>query len=193
MKEALAMSHRKILIGLTLSAVMGLTAAYAQNKPAAPAAGAAAGAGGAPAAPAKPTCKLHGKACCDPAIEAHLPKEAVYKACGESEETYLGQEAQRETCKYFFKVKDAPEAETFVQVYAPKQKEVMQEPNDPFFSWKKVGKAYMTDKAKSPKAAPIAAQSTGLYLAGKGYSVSVNASTKVCTKAEAAKLAPSMQ
>ena len=31
------MSHRKILIGYVLSAVMGLTAAYAQNKPAAPA------------------------------------------------------------------------------------------------------------------------------------------------------------
>ena len=185
------MSHRKILFGLTLSvAMVGLTAAYAQNKPATPPA--PGGAGGAAAA-AKPTCKLHGKACCDPAIEAHLPKEAVYKACGESEETYLGQEAQRETCKYFFKVKDAPEAETFVQVYAPQQKEVLQEPNDPFFSWKKVGKAYMTDKAKSPKAAPMAANSTGLYMAGKGYSVSVNASTKVCTRTEAAKLAPSMK
>src|SRR5262245_13425781 len=113
------MAHRKILVGCTLAAVMGVTVAYAQNKPAAPAAG---GTGGA-AAPAKPTCKLHGKACCDPAIEAHLPKEAVYKACGESEETYLGQEAQRETCKYFFKVKDAPEAETFVQVCATMQNE----------------------------------------------------------------------
>src|SRR5215471_1188652 len=191
MKEALTMTHRKILLGLSLSAVMGLTAAYAQNKPAVPA---AAGAGGAPAAAAaKPTCKLHGKACCDPAIEAHLPKEAVYKACGESEQTYLGEEAQRDTCKYFFKVPNEKEEDTFVQVYAPQQKEVMQSPNDPFFSWKKVGKAYITDKAKSPKAAPIAANSTGLYLAGKGYSVSVNASTKVCTKAEAAKLAPGMK
>src|SRR5262245_6293311 len=193
MKEARPMAHRKILVGFTLAGVMGLTMAYAQNKPAAPAAAPGAGGAGGAAAAAKPTCKLHGKACCDPAIEAHLPKEAVYKACGESEETYLGQEAQRETCKYFFKVKDAPEAETFVQVYAPQQKEVLQSPNDPFFSWKKVGKAYMTDKAKSPKAAPMAASSTGLYLAGKGYSVSVNASTKVCTRAEAAKLAPAMK
>jgi len=39
----------------------------------------------------------------------------------------------------------------------------------------------------------MAASSTGLYMAGKGYSVSINASTKVCTKAEAAKLAPSMK
>ena len=185
------MSHRKILVGLSLSAVMGLSVAYAQPKPAAPAA--PAGAGGAPAADAKPTCKLHGKACCDPAIEAHLPKEAVYKACGVSEATYIGQEAQRETCKYFFKVEGAPEAETFVQVYAPQQKEVLPAPNDPFFSWKKVGKAYITDKAKSPKAAPMAATATGLYLPGKGYSVSVNASTKVCTRTEAAKLAPSMK
>ena len=185
------MSHRNILIGLTLAGAMGLGVAYAQNKPAAPPAPGAAGA--APAAAAKPTCKLHGKACCDPAIEAHLTKEAVYKACGESEATYLGQEAQKDTCKYFFKVADAKEDETFVQVYAPTQKEVMQEPNDPFFSWKKVGKAYMTDKAKSPKAAPMAAAATGLYLPGKGYSVSINASTKVCTKQEAAKLAPSMK
>src|SRR5678815_1215966 len=186
MKEAAPMAHRKILIGLTLAvATAGLGVAYAENKPATPPAPGAAGA--APAAAAKPTCKLHGKACCDPAIEAHLPKEAVYKACGESDTTYLGQEAQRETCKYYFKVEGAPGSETFVQVYAPQQKEVLQSPNDPFFSWKKVGKAYMTDKAKSPKAAPMAASSTGLYLAGKGYSVSVNASTKVCTHAEAAK------
>ena len=190
------MSHRKVLFGLSLTGVMVLAAAYvgssvahAQPKPAAPAPAA-----GAPAAaPAKPTCKLHGKACCDPAIEAHLPKEAVFKACGESDATYLGQEAQKDTCKYFFKVEGAPEADTFVQVYAPQQKEVLPSPNDPFFSWKKVGKAYITDKAKSPKAAPMAANSTGLYLPGKGYSVSVNASTKVCTKQEAAKLAPSMK
>ena len=183
------MAHRKILVGCMLSAMMGGTAAYAQNKPPAPA-----GAAAAPAAPAaKPTCKLHGKACCDPAIEAHLPKEAVFKACGESDASYIGQEAQRDTCKYFFKVEGAPEADTFVQVYVPQQKEVLQAPNDPFFSWKKVGKAYITDKAKSPKAAPMAANSTGLYLAGKGYSVSVNASTKVCTKQEAAKLAPAMK
>src|SRR6476646_764251 len=121
MKEAAPMSHRKILFGLTLSvAMVGLTAAYAQNKPAAPG-----GAGGAPAAAAKPTCKLHGKACCDPAIEAHLPKEAVFKACGESDATYLGQEAQRDTCKYFVKVEGQPEADSFVQVYAPQQKEVL--------------------------------------------------------------------
>ena len=100
------MSHRKILFGLTLSvAMVGLTAAYAQNKPATPPA--PGGAGGAPAAAAKPTCKLHGKACCDPAIEAHLPKEAVFKACGESDATYLGEEAQRDTCKYVFKVEGA--------------------------------------------------------------------------------------
>ena len=77
-----------------------------------------------------------------------------------------------------------------MQVYAPQQKEVLQAPNDPFFSWKKVGKAYMTDKAKSPKAAPMAATATGLYLAGKGYSVSVNASTKVCTQGRGGEARP---
>jgi hypothetical protein len=196
------MSQRKILIGLAMSGAVAFLAAYVPGqvaraqapKPAA-APPAAAGAGGAAGGAAVPTnCKLRGKKCCDPAITAHLPKDAVFKACGESDATYLGEDGgSKETCKYFFKVPDSKEDDTFVQVYAPAQKEVMQSPNDPFFSWKKVGKAYITDKAKSPKAAPMAASATGLYLAGKGYSVSVNASTKVCTRTEAAKLAPSMK
>ena len=66
-------------------------------------------------------------------------------------------------------------------------------PNDPFFSWKKVGKAYVTDKAKSPKAAPMMANSTGIWLPAKGYFVSINASTKVCTKVEASKLATAVK
>src|SRR3954471_8948750 len=134
MKEAARMLHRKILFGLTLSvAMVGLTAAYAQNKPAAPG-----GAGGGPAgAAAKPPCKLHGKACCDPAIEAHLPKEAVFKACGESDATYLGEVGSKETCKYVFKVEGEKPDDTFIQVYAPAQKEVPTSPNDPFFQWKK--------------------------------------------------------
>ena len=76
---------------------------------------------------------------------------------------------------------------------APAQKEVPGEPNDPFFAWKKIGKVFVTEKAKSPKAAPMMANSTGLWLPAKGYFVSVNASTKVCDKAQAKKLAPSMK
>jgi hypothetical protein len=185
------MANRKILIGLTLAAAAGFGAAYvpgptahAQGKPAAPAAGAPA---------AKPTCKLYGKNCCDPAVMEHLPKDAVFKACGESEATFLGESGQKDTCKYHFKVEGEKSDETYVQVYAPAQKEVMSSPNDPFFSYKKVGKAYVTDKAKSPKSAPMAAAQTGLYLPGKGYSVMVTASTKVCTKPEATKLASSMK
>ena len=182
------MSHRKIMFGLTFSAVVGFGAAYvpslvahAQGKPAA-----------APAA--APTCKLHGKKCCDPAIAAHLPKEAVYKACGESDATYLGEDGgEKETCKYFFKVADEKEDATYVQVYAPVQKEVLPEPNDPFFGYKKVGKVFVTEKAKSPKFSSMIASHTGLYMPGKGYSVSVNASVKVCTKVEAKKLAPAMK
>jgi len=197
------MSQRKILIGLAMSGAVAFLAAYvpgqvaraqAPKPAAAPPAGAAAGAAGAGGAAVPTNCKLRGKKCCDPAITAHLPKDAVFKACGESDATYLGEDGgSKETCKYFFKVADAKEDDTFVQVYAPVQKEVMPSPNDPFFSWKKVGKAYITDKAKSPKAAPMAAAATGLYMPGKGYSVSINASTKVCTKQEAAKLAPSMK
>lgn len=140
------------------------------------------------------SCKQHnGKNCCDPAIAAHLPVAAVFSACGESEATFLGEEGSKETCKYVFKVEGQKEDETFVQVYAPAQKEVPSEPNDPFFSWKRVGKVFVTEKAKSPKAAPMMANSTGLWLPGKGYFVSVNASTKVCDKQQAKKLAPSMK
>ncbi len=183
------MSHRKILFGLTLAAGVGFSAAYlpsltarADGKPAAPAA----------AAPTN--CKLYGKKCCDPAIAAHLPLPAVEKACGESDATYLGEDGgEKETCKYFFKVAGEKETETYVQVYAPAQKEVLTAPNDPFFSYKKVGKVFMADKAKSPKSAPMLLAQTGFYMPGKGYSVTVNASTKVCTKDQAKKLAPAMK
>jgi hypothetical protein len=193
MKEARLMSttHRKVLAGLLVSAAAGFAvgylpgrAAHADTKPAAPAA---------PAAGAKPTCKLYGKACCDPAVAAHMPKEAVYKACGESDATFLGEAGSKDTCKYVFKVPGEKEDETYVQVYAVTQKEVLASPNDPFFSYKKIGKVYMADKAKSPKSAPMLASQTGFYFPGKGYSVTVNASTKVCTKQEAQKLAPAIK
>ena len=147
------------------------------------------------AAAAAPSCKTWGgkPQCCDPAIAAHLPRQAIYKACGESDATFLGEQGSKETCKYVFRVEGQKEDETFVQVYAPAQKEVPSSPNDPFFDWKKVGKVFMTDKAKSPKAAPMMVNSTGLWLPAKGYFVSVNASTKVCDKSQAKRLASSMK
>lgn len=183
------MSNAKILCGVALGASLGLLAAVIParlahaDKPA-PAA--------APASTVK--CKAHnGKACCDPAVTAHLPLAAVFSACGESDATFLGEEGSKETCKYVFKVEGQKEDDTFVQVYAPAQKDVPSEPNDPFFSWKKIGKVFMADKAKSPKAAPMIANATGLWLPGKGFFVSVNASTKVCEKPQAKKLASSMK
>jgi hypothetical protein len=181
------MLQRKILFGVAVSAAAGFAAATvpalvarAQNKPAAPPA-------------AKPTCKLHGKNCCDPAIAAHLPVSAVFSACGQSEATFAGEEGSKDTCKYVFNIPGQKADETYVQVYAPTQKEVLQEPNDPFFSYKKVGKVFMTDKAKSPKSAPMIAAQTGLYMPAKGYSVSVNASVKVCEKSQMKKLAASIK
>jgi hypothetical protein len=139
-------------------------------------------------------CKLwKGANCCDPTVTAHLVKESVFAACGESEATYLGEHAQKDTCKYVFKVDGRKEEDSFVQVYAPAAKEVPSSPNDPFFKWKKVGKVFVTDKALSPKSAPLLASSTGLWLPGTGYTVSVNATTAVCTKQQAEKLAKSMR
>ncbi len=184
-----------------LSSIMALTATltfgagYARqalaDKAAAPAAGGAVGAAGSVA----PTnCKVFGSGkCCDPAVTAHLTKDAIFKTCGESDATFLGEVGSKETCKYVFKVEGEKPEDTFVQIYTPAQKEVPSSPNDPFFSWKKIGKAYLADKAKSAKAAPMILNSTGLWMPGKGYFVSVNASTKVCTKAEATKLAPSIK
>ena len=187
------MTTRKLLsMTLTVTALVAFGAGYGRramaDKPAV-----AGGAGGA-AGNVPTNCKAFGGGkCCDPAVTAHLPKAAVFKACGESDATYLGEVGSKETCKYVFKVEGEKADDTFVQVYAPAQKEVPSSPNDPFFSWKKVGKAYLTEKAKSPKAAPMMANSTGLWMPGKGYFVSVNASTKVCSKAEATKLAPSIK
>jgi len=142
---------------------------------------------------AAPKCKLwRGSNCCDPAISAHLPKEAVFAAFGESEATYLGEQAQKDTCKYVFKVTGKSDEDSFVQVYAPPTKQVPSSPNDPFFRWKKVGKVFVTDKALSPKSAPLLAAATGLWMPGNGYVVSINASTNVCTKPEAEKLAKSL-
>jgi hypothetical protein len=144
--------------------------------------------------PAGAKCKLYrGSNCCDAAVTAHLAKEAVFAACGESEATYLGEIAQKDTCKYVFKVEGKKAEDSFVQVYAPAAKEVPAAPQDPFFRWKKVGKVFVTDKATSPKSAPMLASSTGLWLPGAGYTVSVNATTAVCTKQEAERLAKSVR
>src|SRR3954471_15805404 len=187
-------SPRRLLTLLALSSTLGVGVAYLPHgsaradKPA-PAAAAA----GKPAE--APKCKTWGgkATCCDPAVTAHLTKEAIYSACGESDATFLGEQGSKETCKYHFKVEGQKPEDTFIQVYAPAQKEVPTEPNDPFFQWKKVGKAFLTEKAKSPKAAPMMVNSTGLWMPGKGFFVSVNASTKVCTKGETTKLAPSLK
>jgi hypothetical protein len=177
------MSNRRVILCVLLGAGVGFLAARVAraDKPA-------------PAPAAAVKCKAHnGKPCCDPAVAAHLPLSAVFSACGESDATFLGEEGSKEACKYVFKVEGQKEDETFVQVYAPAQKEVPSSPADPFFSYKKVGKVFMTDKAKSPKVAATMANSTGLWLPAKGYFVSVNASTKVCDKAQAKKLASSMK
>ena len=98
-----------------------------------------------------------------------------------------------DTCKYYFKVAGEKSEDTFVQVYTQAVKEVPDKPTDPFLSYKKVGKVWVTDKSKSPKAAAMAANNTGLYLPGRGYFVSVMTSNKVCTKAEAVNLSKSMK
>jgi hypothetical protein len=150
-----------------------------------------------PAAPPPPpptSCKTYGSGrCCDLAVAAHLTKEAVFSSCGESDATFLGEQGSKDTCKYFFKVPGAKEEDSYVQVYAPALKYVPSAPNDPFFKWGRIGPVFYTDKAASPKSAPMLEGSTGLWLPGKGYFVAINASTKVCTKAEAKRLAPRMK
>jgi hypothetical protein len=164
-----------------------------------------------PAAALPTDCKRHGNGpCCDPAIAQHLSRQAISAACKETAETFLGEKGGKDTCRYVFKAAPAKgasaskagtpdagaagEPETgFVEIYAPRSKVVPEQPTDPFFAWAKVGKAFVTNKALSPKSAPMLIASTGIWLPGAGYYVSVNASTKVCTKAETMKLAKSVR
>jgi len=148
----------------------------------------------APAPAPAGNCKAYGGGkCCSPDVTLHLSKEDVYTACGKSEATFLGEVGSKDTCKYVFKIAGENEDSTYVQVYSPIAKEVLEKPTDPFMSFKKVGKVWMTDKAKSPKAMAQVASSTGLYLPGRGYFVSVAASTKVCSKTQTANLSKSMK
>jgi hypothetical protein len=150
-------------------------------------------AGPAAAAPAA-GCKTFGAGkCCSPDVTMHLTKDAVFSVCGQTEATFLGEAGSKDTCRYHFKIAGESSEETFVQVYSPAAKEVLDKPTDPFMSFKKVGKVWMTDKAKSPKAAAQVASSTGLYMAGRGYFVSVAASTKVCTKNQVVTLSKSLK
>jgi len=148
----------------------------------------------APAPAPAGNCKAYGGGkCCSPDVTLHLSKEDVYTACGKSEATFLGEVGSKDTCKYVFKIAGENEDSTYVQVYSPIAKEVLEKPTDPFMSFKKVGKVWVTDKAKSPKAAAMSNSTTGLYMAGKGYYVMVSASTKVCAKSEVATLAKSVK
>jgi hypothetical protein len=176
---------------LTLPLLLRQSATHAASPPPGAKAGAAPAAP--PAAPAA-TCKTYGAGkCCIPDVAMHLAKEAVYAACGESESTFIGEAGTKDACKYHFKVAGESSDDTFVSVYTQAVKEVPDKPADPFFSYKKVGKVWVTEKSKSPKAAAMAAANTGLYMPARGYFVSVVASTKVCTKNEAITLSKSMK
>lgn len=150
---------------------------------------------------AQPTCKTYGSSkCCSPEVTNHLAKEAIFAACGESEGTLLGEAGSPDTCKYHFRVPGEKPEDSFVQIYSAVAKDIPETPPDPFMSFKKVGRVWITDKAKSPKAGKTLssgtsdlAKITGLWLTGKGYYVMVTASTKVCTKAEATTLSRSMK
>lgn len=183
----LVMASAALSAGLVLPLLLGQTKAAAAPP-----------AGPAPTPPAAPAgnCKTFGAGkCCSPDITMHLAKEAVFSACGQSEATFIGEAASKDlfTCKYHFKVAGENSDDTYVQVYMSPSKEVPDRPTDPFFSYKKVGKVWMTDKAQSPKAAAMSNSTTGLYLPGKGYYVMVSASTKVCGKPQVATLAKSVK
>ncbi len=186
------MKTTRIVLATSLfSAALGV--AVLLHQPASQAAPPAPAPAPAAAAPAG-NCKTFGAGkCCSPDVTLHLSKDAVFSACGQSEATFLGEAASKDTCKYHFKVAGENSEETYVQVYSPIAKDVLDKPTDPFMSFKKVGKVWVTDKAKSPKAATQVAASTGLYLPGRGFFVSVAASTKVCSKTQAITLSKSMK
>jgi hypothetical protein len=158
--------------------------------------------------PAADSCKSYGGGpCCDRQIARHLSRYAVFTACRETGETYLGERGGKDSCRYVFRDKNAGKAgdaaaaaaaltgsgEGFVEIQAPAQAQVPEQPEDPFFSWMKVGKAFVTTRARTPDAQAVLASATGIWLPGDGYFVSVTASTRVCTRGEAQQLARSVR
>ena len=154
-------------------------------------------------------CKSYGNGpCCDPAVSRHLSRGAVFNACQEDRETFLGEVGSVDTCRYVFGAKQRggntatssatasttpePTPVGHVEVHAPAASavaEIPEEPTDPFFSWARIGKAFVTVRAKDPRGAPLLAASTGIWLPTEGSFVSVNASTRVCTRSQAQQLA----
>jgi hypothetical protein len=144
-------------------------------------------------------CKAHGQGpCCEREVTRHLSRYAVFSACKEGSDTFLGEVGGPDSCRYVFRPKvgkEPGEAEGFVEVSAPAQSEVPEEPQDPFFSWAKVGNAFVAVKGKTPQARSLLESSTGIWLPNPkaGYFVSVTASTNVCTRGEAQKLAKAVR
>jgi hypothetical protein len=152
-------------------------------------------------------CKaFDGGPCCDREVSRHLSRYAIFNACRDTSERYLGERGEggsTGTCRYVFGPKrtrgekpdpDRPvQADGFVEISVPARSDVPEQPDDPFFAWTKVGKAFVAYKAKTPNAAPMLAATTGIWLPGDGYVVSVTASTKVCSRGEAQKLAKSVR
>ena len=140
------------------------------------------------------SCKsVPGGRCCDPSVAAHLPRDAIFSTCRDSLAIFVGEEAGKDTCRYLFRVDGQPATEATIEVSATAQKRVPVAPADAQFRYKRIGKAFVTDRALSAKAAPRLSSSTGLWLPGAGYVVDVSASTKVCTRSEAERLAESLR
>src|SRR5688572_4421894 len=82
------------IAGALVAGGLPLAALLAWAQPAAPP----------PAAAAPTNCKAFGASkCCEPAVAQHLPKEAIFSACGESDATFLGEKGSKDTCRYVFK------------------------------------------------------------------------------------------
>ncbi len=179
-------SHRLLALGLFATTSLGFLTARAQ--------GPGGGAG---------SCKTFGTGrCCDPAVSMHLPKDAIFNACGESDATFLGEQGSKDTCKYFFKVEGEKDNEMYVQVYSPAEKGTPAVPADPFVTWKKMPGGAMMAEPKSlrgnvnPKVKAMAGDTSGavgLWKAGNGYSVMVSAPAKVCSRTDAKRLAGSIK
>jgi hypothetical protein len=151
-------------------------------------------------------CKaFDGGPCCDRELSRHLSRYAIFSACRDTSERYLGERGSKDACRYVFGPRrpggekpdpDLPvPADGFVEITVPARSDIPEQPDDPFFAWTRVGKAFVAYKAKVPTAAPMLAAATGIWLAqpDAGYVVSVTASTKVCSRGEAQKLAKSVR
>ena len=135
---------------------------------------------------------------CPSALIRHLSPPLVRRTCKKAQKTFERTVLVEGACRYVFRPEESEEeADTaklpFVEIRETSQPEPPSRPEDTFYSWRKVGKAYVTYKANTARAQPWFDTATTLWLADETTVVTVTVATALCTRAEADRLAKALR